>query len=66
MDPMTDRVSLPWDARVRIDTRADMPPEAREQLVEEVRARLESGELDSELALVETALALIDGDRRLQ
>jgi hypothetical protein len=36
----------------------------RRQLVEEVRRRLASGELDSDLARVETAFALLDGDRR--
>ncbi len=61
---MADRVSLPWDVRIRIPTNAAMPSEARTQLIAEVRAKLENGELDSDLALVETALALIDGDRR--
>jgi hypothetical protein len=36
---------------------------AIERRIEEVRARLEQGELDSELAALETALALLDGDR---
>ena len=49
--------------RVEIRTDAGVPEEVRQALVAEVRRRLESGELDSELALVETALALLDGDR---
>ena len=40
----------------------DPRDEVRPDRVAEVRQRLEAGELDSELALVETALALIDGD----
>lgn len=63
---MADRVSLPWDVRIRVPTQASMPPEAREALVAEVRAKLEAGELDSDLALVETALALLDGDSRIK
>jgi hypothetical protein len=31
-------------------------------MVAEVRRRLESGELDADVALVETALARLDGD----
>ena len=34
----------------------------RRDRLAEVQRRLEAGELDSELALVETALALLDGD----
>jgi hypothetical protein len=41
--------------------RAPVPLERREQ-VEEVRRRLQTGELDSDLAIVETAFALLDGD----
>jgi hypothetical protein len=35
---------------------------AREKLLEDVRRRLENGELDSASAAVETAAALLDGD----
>jgi len=49
--------------RVEIRPTAGVPVGVRQALVAEVRRRLESGELDSELALVETALALLDGDR---
>lgn len=49
--------------RVEIRTEASVPEQVRQALVAEVRRRLESGELDSELAMVETALALLDGDR---
>jgi len=52
------------ESRLRLATGADTPQQVREQLVEEVRRKLESGELDSEIALVETALALLDGDGR--
>ncbi len=52
------------DERIEIRTGARMPEAVRQALVAEVRRRLESGELDSELALVETALALLDGDRQ--
>lgn len=52
------------DERVEVRTGARMPEEVRQALVAEVRRRLESGELDSELAMVETALALLDGDRQ--
>jgi hypothetical protein len=51
---------------VRLPTGADTPTTVRRQLVEEVRRRLASGELDSDLARVETALALLDGDRRAE
>jgi len=48
-----NRIQMP------LETEAD---ELRRQRIEEIRRRLESGELDSDLALVETALALLDGD----
>lgn len=38
------------------------PPQWRAQYVEDVRRRLEEGELDSDVALLETAHALLDGD----
>ena len=47
---------------VRIHTGADTPRRVREELVAEVKRRLETGELDTELAIVETALAMLDGD----
>ncbi len=50
------------EQRVEIRTEARVPEEVRQALVAEVRRRLENGELDSELAMVETALALLDGD----
>jgi hypothetical protein len=49
-------------ARLAVPTGADTPDRVRKELVEEVRRRLESGELDSDLARVETAFALLDGD----
>lgn len=52
------------EERIEIRTGARMPEEVRQALVAEVRRRLECGELDSELAIVETALALLDGDRQ--
>lgn len=51
--------------RFRLPTGGEPPEEVRARLVDEVRRRLDEGELDSDLALVETALALLDGDRRL-
>lgn len=50
--------------RLRVETGADTPDPVRQKLVEEVRRRLATGELDSEIARVETAFALLDGDRR--
>lgn len=46
-------------------TQPDRDGERRaiERRIDEVRQRLEEGELDSELAALETALALLDGDR---
>jgi len=49
---------------LRVDTGANTPDGVRQKLVEEVRRRLASGELDSDLARVETAFAILDGDRR--
>lgn len=54
----------PSGARVHIETGADTPSAVRRQLVEEVKRRLRDGELDSDLARVETAFALLDGDLR--
>jgi hypothetical protein len=51
------------DDRMRLPTGADTPDAIRRKLVEEVRRRLAAGELDSEIARVETAYALLDGDR---
>ena len=51
------------EERLEFRTEARVPEEVRQALVAEVRRRLESGELDSDLAMVETALALLDGDR---
>ncbi len=36
----------------------------RELQLDEIRSRLEAGELDSDLAAIETAFALLDGDVR--
>ncbi len=38
-------------------------PDTRDRHLDDVRRRLESGELDSEMAVLETAAALLDGDR---
>ena len=54
-DTMTDNEQK----RVPVPIEAD---ERQRKRLEEVRRRLEAGELDSDLALVETALALLDGD----
>jgi len=52
------------EPRLRVETGADTPDAVRLKLVEEVRRRLATGELDSDLARVETAFALLDGDLR--
>ncbi|MCK6461616.1 MAG: hypothetical protein L6Q95_17175 [Planctomycetes bacterium] len=52
------------DARLRVETGAEIPPAVRRKLVDEVRRRLANGELDTDLARVETAFALLDGDLR--
>ncbi len=49
---------------LRVETGAETPAHVRQKLLEEVRRRLATGELDSDLARVETAVALLDGDRR--
>ncbi|MHC4547572.1 MAG: hypothetical protein ACYTEZ_02255 [Planctomycetota bacterium] len=49
--------------RVQLRTGAVVPDRVRQDLVAEVKRKLETGELDSDLAMVETALALLDGDR---
>jgi hypothetical protein len=49
---------------VRIHTGADTPPAVRKKLVDEVRRRLANGELDTDIARMETAFALLDGDLR--
>jgi hypothetical protein len=52
------------DPLLRVETGADTPAPVRRKLVDEVRRRLADGELDSDLARVETAFAILDGDRR--
>jgi len=52
------------DPLLRVETGADTPGPVRRKLVDEVRRRLADGELDSDLARVETAFAILDGDRR--
>jgi len=49
-------------SRFRILVEADMPEAARRELIAAVRRRLAEGELDSDLARLETAVALLDGD----
>jgi hypothetical protein len=63
MPDFLDHRSAP-EARLRVETGADTPPTVRHKLVEEVRRRLANGELDTDLARVETAFALLDGDLR--
>jgi hypothetical protein len=58
------RDGKPGEALVRVETGAETPTHVRRKLLEEVRRRLATGELDSDLARVETAFALLDGDRR--
>ena len=47
---------------VRVATKARIPLKVRKRQLAEIRRRLEAGELDSNLALMETAIALLDGD----
>jgi len=47
---------------MRVPTHAAAPDFVRSQLLSEVRRRLARGEIDSERALWETALALLDSD----
>jgi hypothetical protein len=54
------------EGRLSVPTGAAMPDEVRRGLLASVRERLLSGELDSDQALVETALALLDGDLQKQ
>ena len=39
------------------------PGDTRGRHLDDVKRRLESGELDSDMAVLETAAALLDGDR---
>lgn len=39
------------------------PGDSRGRHLDDVKRRLESGELDSDMAVLETAAALLDGDR---
>ena len=51
------------DNAVRKDTGGAIPPEVRQRQLDEIKRRMEAGELDSDLALMETAMAMLDGDR---
>ena len=62
MQGMTKSSNAQPPDRVRLATGAETPDHVREELVAAVKRKLESGELDSEIARVETALALLDGD----
>ncbi len=52
------------DPSIRVETGAKTPPEVRERQLAEIRRRLEAGELDSDLAVLETACAILDGDSK--
>lgn len=45
------------------ETGGMIPPDVRERQLDEIKRRMEAGELDSDLAMMETAIALLDGDR---
>ncbi len=47
---------------LNIPTDAEIPAEVRKRRLAEIAERLEAGELDSDLAAIETAMALLDGD----
>ena len=52
--------------RSEMDEKRSIPvpaPDERDRYLDDVRRRLESGELDSPMAVLETAAALLDGDR---
>ncbi len=50
--------------RLSISTQAAVPSDVQERHLAEVAERIEAGELDSDLAAIETAMALLDGDIR--
>ncbi len=45
-------------------TQAAVPSDVQERRLADVAQRIEAGELDSDLAAIETAMALLDGDIR--
>ena len=48
--------------RLSIKITTEIPADVQKRRLAEVAERIESGELDSDLAAIETAMALIDGD----
>ena len=50
--------------RLSITTQAAVPSDVQERRLADVAQRIEAGELDSDLAAIETAMALLDGDVR--
>ena len=50
--------------RLSITTQAAVPSDVQERRLADVAQRIEAGELDSDLAAIETAMALLDGDIR--
>ena len=50
--------------RLSIKINAEVSEEAQQRRLAEVAERIEAGELDSYLAAIETAMALLDGDIR--
>ena len=50
--------------RLSITTQAAVPSDVQERRLADLAQRIEAGELDSDLAAIETAMALLDGDVR--
>jgi hypothetical protein len=50
--------------RLSFTTQAAVPSDVQERRLADVADRIEAGELDSDLAAIETAMALLDGDIR--
>ena len=48
--------------RLSFTTQAAVPSDVQERRLADVADRIEAGELDSDLAAIETAMALLDGD----
>ena len=48
--------------RLSITTQAAVPSDVQERRLADLAQRIEAGELDSDLAAIETAMALLDGD----
>ncbi len=55
---------MPNPKKLSIETDAEAPAEVLKRRLADVAERLEDGELETDLAAIETAMALLDGDPR--